>query len=78
MLFLTSLQTLVITTALNPAGRDTYFSAQEMTVVWYPLLTAVKACMSVYRVCPELTHIRAIHIPGNSHKETLRVVAQET
>lgn len=43
MLFLTSLQTLVITTAQTPAGGDAYFSAQKMTVAWHSLLTAVKA-----------------------------------
>lgn len=78
MLFLTSLQTLVITTALNPAGRDAYFSAQEMTVVCCPLLTAVKACMSVYWACPEPISKPLTSLPENSHEGAWQVVARQT
>lgn len=63
-----------MTTALNPAGRGAYFSVQETTAVWHPLVTVAKACMTVDRARPE--PLTSLH--ENSHMGTEQVVAQRT
>ena len=73
--FLTSFQTLIITTALNPAGRDAYFSVQEMTIVRYPLLTIVKVCVTVDQPCPEPILDSFMSLHGNSHKGSQQLTA---